>query len=150
MITDRALEIADDLALGTTGTGRQLVGNQIDLGVARDIGNLGGGMPLYLIIQVTTAITGTSSTVSFELSSDETAVIAIDGSASVHAATAAIAEASLVAGYTAVIPLPPEGVAYERFIGLVANVGTANLSAGKINAFITPDIQKWKAYADAL
>jgi hypothetical protein len=142
MILDERNEFADATALGTSGTGRALVGDVIDLGaVSRDVGN---GEPVYLVIQVDTAVTsGGSATVSFELASDAAAAIATDGSASVHFASAAIPKATLVAGYTIAVALP--NGTYERYLGILQNVGTAALTAGKINAFLTHDVAKWVA-----
>lgn len=147
MILDKYNEFADAVALSTSGTGRQLVGSQIDTGsVARDLGN---GEPLFLVIQVDTAFTsGGSATVSFELASDASASIATDASATVHFATAAIPVASLTAGAVVATVALPMG-SYERYLGILANVGTAALTAGKINAFLTPDVSKWAAYPDA-
>lgn len=146
MILDERNEFADATALSTSGTGRALVGDVIDLGtVSRDIGN---GEDLYLVVQVDTAVTsGGAATVSFELASDAQAAIATDGTATVHYASAAIAVATLVAGYTAVAVRLPNGT-YERYLGILQNVGTAALTAGKINAFLTKDIAKWTAYAN--
>lgn len=148
MIIDNLGEFADATALGTSGTGRQLVGDVVDLGeAARDIGN---GEPLYLVVQVDTAVTsGGNATVSFELASDAQAAIATDGTATVHFATAAIPKATLVAGYNAAVVALPQGN-YERYLGLIANVGTAAATAGKVNAFLTKDVSAWKAYADAV
>jgi len=148
MILDERTEIADALALGTSGTGRQLVGDQIDLGDAvRDVGT---GYPLYVVIQVDTAVTsGGNATVDFEIVSDNAAAIAVDGSATNHASTGAIAKATLVAGYKTVIALP-QGNDYEQFLGVVANVGTAALTAGKVNVFLTQEPSAWRAYADAV
>lgn len=148
MILDDLNEFLDAAALSTSGTGRALVGDVIDLNV---IGRkLGNGKPLYLVIRVTTAVTsGGSATVSFELSSDAQAAIATDGSATVHYASAAIAKATLVAGYTvAVIPL---GItpAYERYLGIVQNVGTAALTAGAIDAFITANPGDYTSFPNA-
>lgn len=154
MILDSLLEFADATALGTGGTGRALVGNVVDLGtppsgtVFRDVGN---GQPLYLVISVDTAVTSAgAATVSFELSSDAQAAIAVDASETIHWASAAIAKATLVAGYQIVIPLPPELPLYERYLGIVQNVGVAALTAGKINAFITVDPAVYKAYTDGV
>lgn len=147
MIMDKLAEFADAVALSTSGTGIQLVGNQIDLEQARDIGN---GEPLYLVIQVDTAIAGTSSTVQFILASDAQAGIATNGTATEHFRSAAIPEASLVKGYQMAVAVPMESPAYERYLGILVNVGAAALSAGKINAFLTHDVAKWKATADAL
>ena len=150
MLIDKSLQFADATAIGAS-TGRRLVGDVIDLSVARDIGNLGNGMPLYLVIQITTAVASAgTTTVQFELASDAQAAIAVDGSATEHITTAAIDKAALVAGYTLVLPLPLEAPAYERYVGVIANVATTAVSAGAFSAFITPDAQVWKAYADGL
>lgn len=154
MILDSLLEFADAVALSTAGTGRALVGDVVDLGappsgtVFRDIGN---GKQLYLVISVDTAVTSAgAATVSFELSSDAQAAIAVDASETIHFATVAIPKATLVAGYQLVIPIPWESPLYERYLGIVQNVGVAALTAGKINAFITANPASWKAYTDGV
>lgn len=148
MILDERNEFADATALDTGGTGRVLVGDVIDLGAtSSDIGN---GQPLYAVIQVDTAVTsGGSATVSFEIASDAQAAIAVDGTATVHAVTAAIPKASLVAGYLVAAVALPIG-SYERYLGIIQNVGTAALTAGKINAFLTTDVAKWVATPDGI
>ena len=147
MILDERNEFADATALSTAATGRALVGDVIDLGASGDIGN---GEPLYLVVQVDTAVTsGGSATVSFELASDAQAAIAVDGSATVHTVTAAIPKATLVAGYVAAAIALPIGT-YERYLGIIQNVGTAALTAGKVNAFLTRDVSKWVATPDAI
>lgn len=145
MILDERLEISDAAALATS-TGTALHGDVIDFGGDQ----IGDGQPLYLVIQVDTAVTSAgAATVQFSLASDAQAAIATDGSASVHAVTEAIGKAALVAGYTRVIPLPPSASKdYERYLGLLTTVGTAALTAGKINAFITSEPSVWRAYPD--
>ena len=110
----------------------------------RDIGN---GEPLYLVIQVDTAVVGTTSTVQWQLASDSTANLAT--SKTVHLDTGAIAEATLVAGYTKIYALPVEAT-YERYLGLWQTVAVNNLSAGKINAFLTREPAKWASYPNAI
>lgn len=146
MILDERLELSDAGTLATS-TGTALHGDVIDFGGDQ----IGDGEPMYLVIQVTTAVTSAgAATVKFELASDAAAAIATDGSATVHAATEAIGKASLVAGYTRVIPLPPAaGNSYERYVGVLTTVGTAALTAGAVNAFLTKDVARWQAYADA-
>ncbi len=148
MILDERAEFCDATALNTGGAGSYLVGDVMDLSVARDMGN---GQPLYLIIQVTTAVTSSgSATVAFELASDAAAAIAVDGTQSTHVKTSAIGKAALTAGYTIVLPVPPEGSkAYERYIGVLQTTGTAALTAGAVNAFLTIDPTGWKATPDA-
>lgn len=154
MILDSLEEFADATALSTAATGRALVGNVMDLGTPPTgtvFGDIGNGQPVYLVIQVDTAVTSAgAATVSFELSSDAQAAIAVDASETIHFASAAIPKATLIAGYQIVIPLPPELPLYERYLGIVQNVGTAALTAGKINAFLTLDAALYKAYTDGV
>lgn len=148
MILDERNEFADAVALSTGGTGSALVGDVIDLGGSgRDIGI---GEPLHAIVTVDTTVTSTgSATVQFHLVSDAQAAIATDGSASYHFSSAAIPVASLGAGARPVAVALPSGN-YERYLGVLATVGTAALGAGKVNAFLTPDLQAWKATPDAI
>lgn len=142
MILDERLEFADATALGTSGTGLQLVGDVIDLGA--DGINEVEDMEFY--VQVDTAITSAgAATVAFSLASDAQAAIATDGSATVHYVTSAIAKATLVAGYQVCKIKLPKGQ-YERYLGLLANVGTAALTAGKVNAGLTKMSPTWKAF----
>lgn len=151
MILDERNELCDATALSTAGTGLALVGDVIDLGPnARDIG---AGEPMSLVVQITTAVTSAgAATVEFQLATDAAAAIATDGSASVHAKSAAIGKATLVAGFEVVLPLPPAaGTPYERYLGLLQNVGVAALTAGAINAFVVPTshVRVHKSYPDA-
>jgi hypothetical protein len=150
MILDERAEFADATALGTGGTGRALVGDVMDLQqTTRDVGS--PPRPLYVVIQVDTAVTsGGAATVSFEVASDAQAAIATDGTATQHAKTFDVPKATLVAGFTLVIPLPGKMPRYERFLGILQNVGVAALTAGKINAFLTHDPKQWSAYPDGI
>ncbi len=144
MILDERNEFCDATS-AILAVGNAIIGDVIDLGTTgRDIGN---GEPLYLVIQVDTTFVGPNSTTRFELSSDSTANLAT--SRTVHLATPDIPVATLVAGYTLAYALPIDGN-YERYLGLWETVGTANVTAGKINAFLTHDVAKWKAYADGI
>ena len=143
MILDKRNEFADAAALSTAATGLALVGDVVDLGTdgINDVDEV------YLVINVDTAVTSAgAATVEFQLASDAQAAIAVDGSASVHFKSLAIPKASLVAGYTAVAVELPKGQ-YERYLGVLQNVGTAALTAGKINAFLTQTPVTAKAFA---
>lgn len=148
MILDERNEFADATAMSTAGTGRALVGDVIDLGsTSQDIGN---GEDLYVVIQVDTAFTsGGAATIAFEVASDAQAAIATDGSATVHLSKAAAAVATFTAGVLVLVAKLPPGT-YERYLGILQNVATAALTAGKINAFLTHDIARWQAYPDAV
>ena len=155
MILDKFNEFADATSVAA-GAGTALIGNVIDLGVAsRDIGN---GEPLYLVIQTDTEVItgGSAGTIQFTLASDAQAAIATDGSATVHYTSASLVtddaaanSAALNAGGVIAAVALPQGT-YERYLGILATIGTTTVTAGKINAFLTKDVASWKAYADAL
>lgn len=152
MILDERTEFCDAVALNTGAAGTYLLGDQIDLGVASDIG---AGQPLYLVVTVDTGITvGTGTgTVSFSLASDASAAIATGGTATVHATSAAWATSTTAIPAGTVlfaVALPMEGAVYKRYLGILQNTGTTAISAGKINAFLTHNVAKYKAYADAI
>ena len=154
MILDERTEFADATSVaGTAGTA--LIGDVIDLEVARDIGQ---GQPVYLVMTCATSIItgGVAGTISFAAASDAQAAIATDGSATVHFQTKAFVTDGddaneLDAGATiAVVALPMEGAAYERYLGILATIATTTVTAGAINAFLTMDPTGWKAYPDAV
>ena len=147
MILDERTEFCDaDTLTTTTGTNNE--GDIIDSSVVRD---LGAGQTIYLVVEVTTTVTsGGAATVAFQLVSDSTTTIATDGSATSHWTSGAIGKATLVAGYRLVVALPMEGNAYERYLAFQAVVGTAALTAGAVNAFLTLDPYSHKNYPDAV
>lgn len=153
MIMDERTEFADAVSVAAVA-GTALIGDVIDLGsVARDIGN---GREVFFVITVDTSIItgGTAGTIQFILASDAQAAIAVDGSATAHFTskefvTDDAALNDLDAGDVAVcVALPLEGVEYERYLGVLCVIGTTTVTAGKINAFLTLDPIKWKAYAE--
>lgn len=148
MLMDKRTTFASAVAIGGS-TGRRLVGDVIDIGALRDIG---APSNIWLVVQLQTAMTsGGSATVQIELASDAQAAIATDASATVHATSESFAFDSKVVGDTLFqCLLPPEAadVTYERYLGILVNVGTAALTAGKINAFLTLQPPIIKAYPD--
>ena len=145
MYIDKLSEFADDVAIGA-GTGRRLVGDVYSLG-ANTI-DPGHGSSPFIVIQASEDFASAgAATVEIELVSDDAAAIATDGSATVHFSTGARDHSQIVKGdYLAVFKLP-QGE-YEPYLGVIANVGTAALTAGKINAFMTLHEPSWRAYPD--
>ena len=145
MMVDSRLEFAN-AADGSQSAGTYLATNQVDLSVARDIGN---GQPLYLVIQADEAFASSgSATVQFRLRSDASAAIHATSSTG-HIDTGAEAFTVWSAGHTKVIPLPLEGNAYEQFLGVQLIVGTATTTGGTYSAFLTAEPHGWKAQPDA-
>lgn len=156
MILDELTEFADAVSVAA-GAGTALIGDQIDLGAASL--DIGAGEPVYLVIQTDTEIItgGSAGTIQFFLASDSTAAIATDGSASIHLASpvlvtddaAANSDKLNAGGVILAVPLPADAT-YERYLGILATIATTTVTAGKINAFLTTDVSRWKAYADAI
>lgn len=152
MILDNTLEFADAVSVAAAA-GTANIGDVIDLSVARDVGN---GEPMYLVITVDTEIItgGSAGTIQFLLVSDSTDTIATNGTATTHYASrlfvtddASANDAALSAGAVpVVVALPMEGQAYERYLAVQAVIATTTVTAGKINAFLTHDVARWKAY----
>jgi len=155
MITDKLTTFCNGVSVaGAAGTA--LIGDVIDLQNLRD---LGPGTPVYLVMSCETSIItgGAAGTITFKLASDSTAAIATDGSATEHFVTGAFvtddaALNDLDAGSKIVaVQLPHEFAdTYERYLGILAVVGTTTVTAGAIDAFLTRDVSAWKAYADAV
>jgi hypothetical protein len=148
------MAIIDSLALFAENfdldqeTGTFLFTNQIDLGIAgRDPGN---GAPLYLNVVVEETFTdgGDAATLQLRLRSDDSATIHATTSTG-HFETPTILKAALVVGNKFSFPIPVQGTAYERYLGLQAVVGTAGFDAGELTAWLSPDPIGWKAYPDA-
>ena len=148
MLVDYLNQFCDNVALNTGTAGTYLIGSQIDLTTARDIGS---PEPIYLVIQMTASVNSSGSTsITFKLASDATPATATDGSATEHVVTADFAKADLSAGtvvYRGVLPM--EGAqAYERYLGIL-QVTTGNaVTAGSVDIFLTNKPPKWQAYAD--
>jgi hypothetical protein len=142
MYIDKRHEFADATEKLDTG-----ITDVIDLGSTNTTRDIASGKPLFLVIQVDTAVTRAAGacTVTFSLESDSTANLAT--SATIHAATSAIAKATLVAGYQTVLALPPGE--YERYLGVRLTFSAA-ADTGKFNIFITDNVDTNRAYADAL
>lgn len=146
MLLDTNLEIADALSIAAAA-GTAVLANAIDLSAAAFNPD---GAEMYLVIQVTTAVTSAgAATVQFALVSDSTDPASTDGSETQHWISKAIPKATLVAGYTIIVPLPFGSPAYERYLQLEVITGTATTTAGAINAFLTTEPSLWRAYPQA-
>jgi hypothetical protein len=147
MIIDKLLEFGD-AASCFTNIGTAVVGDVVDLGAAPTLQNIGGGEPLYLVIQIDTTIVGATSTSEFKLVSDSTSNLAT--SPTLHYTSGALPVATVVAGYqVCAIPLPSSAT-YERYLGVTVTSAVANTTAGKCNAFLTLTPPAWVAMPDAI
>ncbi len=159
MILDERLEFADAASVAAAA-GTALIGDVIDTGIvgtSLQPNDLGVGEALYVVIQTDTAIVtgGSAGTIQLFLVSDALATLGGGsvGSCTTHLtsaslATGASASGALAAGGTILAARLPAGT-YERYLGILCTIGTTPVTAGKINAFLTNDVSRLAAYADA-
>lgn len=98
------------------------------------------GPELWLVAQVAAAFAAAGgATVVITLESSSTPDLAT--SPVVHYTSPAIPVASMIAGFRALaLQLPSDS--YKRYVGLRFTVSTGPFTAGTINAFMTPDLQR--------
>lgn len=164
MILDERLEFGDALSVTGAAAAKAAIGDVIDLGSV--LGGSAGateqspdialGEELYLVITTDTEIItgGSAGTVAFSLNSNATADLA--STPTEHFITDAIVTDDAAAndarlnagGLIAAVKLPLGN--YQRYLVLGETIGTTTITAGKINAFLTKDISKWKSLPNAV
>ena len=144
MLTDR-LTTVGLAATATANSGATAkVGGEIDLVNARDIGN---GKDMFLLIQIDTAFVGVGA--SFELKVVSSAATALT-TPTVHwtSGVVAVSSAKNVVGNRWFARLPIDN--YLRYLGLTISVTGANITAGKLDAFLVPHDHKWTPFTEAI
>ena len=145
MLLDERTEFLDATALNTGAAGSYLLGDWIDTGIARDIGN---GHDLDFVVQVdTTATSGGAATLQVNLITSANADMS---SATNIVSSPAFALAALTAGSTIFRVTVPASANYARYVGVQQVTGTAAFTAGAISAFLTPAAANWRSYNDAI
>lgn len=140
MIMDKELLFSDAQAVTAAAASTNLV----DLGGANDVGT---GENLYVVAVVDVAFTdaGSDSTLAVKVQTDDDVAF---GSAT-DAQELFTFPALAAAGSVKIARLQP-GAIDERYMRLFFTPAGGNLTTGSITAFIAHDIDKWKAYADAI
>lgn len=147
MYVDKQAEFSDSQAVTATAISTNvmdLISNSSGLNALRDIGT---GQDVYLVVMTTVAATDVSSdaTLAVTLESDSTADLAT--SATVHFSTGALAFATFSpAGAVLAAVKLPKGE-YERYLGVRYTVAAGPLTAGNFDAFLTTDVDAFRAYA---
>lgn len=147
MILDERLELCDGSeALTATG----VIGDVVDTwanasgpGSANTLRDLGNGEPLYCVLRLVTAITGTTPQADFVLVTDSEETLTT--SRTTHITFPALDDSSAV-GTEYVVPLPALKN-YEQFLGIYMTE-TGTITAGAVEIFIVRDVASWKSYAD--
>ncbi len=117
----------------------------VDLGAVRDIGT---GEPLYLVVQVATALTdgGSNTGTVVALEGDSSTSFTPDGT--VDCFTFAQAAA---AGVTKIMRLSPGSAPLQyQYIRVKYSPAGASLTGGAFTAFLTHDVQAYVSYADGI
>lgn len=146
MILDALCEFSDAQAVTATAIST----NVMDLGPVTDnvLRDIGSGEDVYLVITTNTAITDASSdaTLTATLESDSTVNLAT--SPTVHFSTGALAFATYApaGSIVAAVKLPRGN--YEQYLGVRYTVAAGPFTAGALDAFLTYDVQAFRAYAD--
>ena len=151
MIIDSSLQIAAGISV-VSGTGTTLIGSQIDTW-----GDVGFDIPrLSLVIVANSPIItgGSAGTLQFAVASDNSAAISTTTSqVLMYTPVFATGATPIPAGTILFVCRLPISMGVlpsaRRFIGLLEIVGTAAITGGTINAFLTEDAGRYIATATA-
>lgn len=137
MLMDKQVEFSDAQAVTATANST----NVIDLAQAAE--DIGTGQEVYLVVQVQAAMTdvGSDSTVAVTIVDDDNAAL----SSPTTVQTVGTFAATSAAGTRFIARLQPE-VFTQQYVGLVYTVAGGNLTTGSFDAFLTTDIDRFKAY----
>lgn len=144
-LIDNNLFFANAEALSTAGTGTSKYGSAVDLQTA--LMDQGEGIPLWLVAFVHTAVTsGGSATLAIALTGADNAALTTNPENYYLSSTFALASLTPAGAHLFTVALPKRQL-YKRYLGLRQIIGTAALTAGKLNAYITTDPDNWRSYA---
>ena len=141
MLVDSSLVFTDKYPIGDLTSGFTNIGDVIDLGENRDLGE---GKQMYVCFQVNTTFVpdSSSSTIQFYIVLSDTKIPAV---VNVQVAcTEILLRDFLIAGSQYTVPIPPVTAVggyykYYRYIGIQVKLITGNFTAGNLSAFITYD-----------
>lgn len=144
MYVDKQAEFSDAqvvTASAISANVMDLISNSSGKNVLRDIGT---GQDVYLVIIATAQATAAgAATLTASLESDS--VVGLGSSPTVHFTTKAFSLAEMAPGAVLAAVKLPAGD-YERYLGVRYTVATGPLTAGAFDAFLTTDVQAWRAY----
>lgn len=145
MMIDAFNEFSDAQAVTATA----LSTNVIDLGPVADNAkrDLGSGERVWLVVITNTTVTDAGSDATLTVTLESATDAAITTGITVHYSSGAQAFATFApAGSMIAVGLPAGE--YARYLAVRYTVGAGPLTAGAFDAFLTHDIQKYRAYAD--
>ena len=146
MYVDKQAEFSDSQAVTATAISTNvmdLVSNASGKNPIRDIGT---GQDVYLVVLTTVAATdaGSDATLAVTLESDDNVGLA---SPTTHFSTGTLAFAAFSPAGTVIAAIKLPSGNYERYLGVRYTVAAGPLTAGQFDAFLTTDINAYRAYA---
>ncbi len=93
------------------------------------------GAWLYILVDTTTDSAGDAAVITFSLQTDDNSSFS---SATTLVSSGEIVQATAVAGYVYKVRIPAGA---ERYLRVYYSIATADLSAGKFDAYIVKDVQ---------
>ena len=146
MYVDKQAEFSDSQAVTATAISANvmdLVSNASGKNPIRDIGT---GQDVYLVVLTAVAATDTGSdaTLAVTLESDDNVGLT---SATTHFSTGVLAFAAFSPAGTVIAAIKLPSGNYERYLGVRYTVAAGPLLTGNFDAFLTTDVNAWRAYA---
>lgn len=147
MYVDKQNEFSDAQAVTASAISTNVydrISNSSGKNILADIGT---GQDVYLVVMTVAAVTdaGSDATLAVTLESDSD--VGLTTSPTTHLSTGTLAFAAFSAAGTVLMATKlPQGN-YERYLGVRYTVGAGPLTAGTFDAFLTTDVQAWRAYA---
>jgi hypothetical protein len=146
MYVDKQAEFSDSQAVTATAISANvmdLVSNASGKNPIRDIGT---GQDVYLVVLTAVAATdtGNDATLVVTLESDDNVGLT---SATTHFSTGALAFAAFSPAGTVLAAIKLPSGNYERYLGVRYTVAAGPLLTGQFDAFLTTDINAYRAYA---
>lgn len=146
MYVDKHLEFSDAQAVTATAISANVydrISNSSGKNVLADIGS---GQDAYLVVITQTAATDASSDATLTVSLESDSTVDLATSPTVHFTTGALAFAAFSPAGTVLAAVKLPAGNYERYLGVRYTVANGPLTAGNFDAFITSDVQSWRAY----
>lgn len=146
MIIDTQNEFSDAQAVTSTAISTNVIdlfagtggGTALTDESTVDIGQAAGG-DLYLVVQTETNCTDTSSDATLTVTLESAADAGLTSGPVVHYSTGAIAFANFATAGTRLATIALPHGSYKRYLGLRYTVASGPLTAGKFDAFLTPN-----------
>lgn len=155
MILDTQAEFSDAQAVTATAISANVMDLQAALGGGANIagGNtlldVGQGEDIYLVVATAVAITDTGNDATLTVTLESATDAGLTTGAVVHFSTGALAFASYAPAGSVIAQIKLPNADYKRYLGLRYTVGAGPFTAGAIDAYLTKDVQRNRAYKSA-